>query len=195
MKKRIVSYLALLSCILPLTSCSLFYHMETGDIDIGYNTTKKDAFVANITFDKDKTEYVIPSEINGCYVTTLGGYFERGVPSPFRASSNMQELYPDADRYYSTSEEYLYEDKSFLGDEVIINNYKLFVTLPKYLKTVKYVDTNIEVAEYKKDDKTTAYVSRYVFYFNLDSSNENFYTKEGKLYTKDDVLVKDFLYE
>lgn len=104
-------------------------------------------------------------------------------------------MFPNADEYFSTNESYLYEEDLDWWDSKEVNTFKFIITLPINLTKVTFVDNSIGVANFiDVDGKMHAKIFRPTFYFIISSNNESFYTKDGYLYTKDNVLVDDFVY-
>ena len=77
----ISSILSLLFC----SSCSLTYdYIEVDNIDIGYSKIERSAYIGRVSCkDSEDRNIVLPSTYNNIVIKELGGYFGRGVPTPF----------------------------------------------------------------------------------------------------------------
>lgn len=179
-----------------LAGCSLFYDYEVvNSIGIGYSKTENRGFIAEIDWNQgDSMNIILPSTYENIPIKELGGYFGRGVPSPFAINPSIDDIFQNADYYYGTSENYLYDDLGY-WDECEIYNYNFVITLPDYLDKITFVDKSIEVAEFNLEDGTVlAKIFRSTFYFNLTTTNKNFYTNDGYLYDNEGILIDDFVY-
>lgn len=180
-------------------SCSLFYDYDkVGAFGIGYSKIEKNAFVADFDYVfGGENRIVLPSEYKGIKIKTLGGYFGRGVPSPFGVSINDDEINAGAKERYVTEESYLYDENLGWWDEVEIINCELTVVLPEYLEKIEFIRlSEIFVGEYElKNGKIKAKVVRPSFCFSISENNEYFYTLNGKIYNKkDNSLINGIVY-
>ncbi len=168
----------ILSSVFVLYSCSTSYSIdETDECVIGYN--KKNAFIGYVKYDLDTKEIYLPSEYNDVLVEDLGGYYGRGVPTPFFLA------YTGITEGFSTS-----RDEIDSNDTVIEVNIDIY--LPKYLKKCSNIRT--EVTGYYEGDHSVIFIAKCNYY--IDNSNEYFYTKNGKLYNKsNDTLVDNLIYQ
>ena len=181
-----------------LTSCSLFYEINNGDsIAIGYSKFEKNAFIGPIYCKEGvTTDIIIPDIYEGWTVTELGGYYGRGVPTPFYFYV-MDESFDDRfDEKYSTDESYIYDESLELWQDYKIHDTIINVTLPKNLESVTYSEKVIEVGITEREDGTRfADIYRVKCSFMIDESNPYFYTENGKLYEKKSgELVKGLIY-
>lgn len=161
--------------IFSLSSCSLAYNID--DLDeyvIGYS--KKNAFIGCVTYNLDTTEIRLPSEYKGVKVEELGGYYGRGVPTPFFLT------YSDITTGFTTDLDNISKNDTII--EVNINIY-----LPKYLKKCSYIQQL--VCGFSENDHDIIYIAKCNYY--IDSENEYFYTKNGKLFNKSDNTIVDKL--
>ena len=76
-----LSILSLLFC----SSCSLTYeYIELDNIDIGYSKIERSAYIGRVSSkDSEDRNIVLPSKYKNIVIKELGGYFGRGVPTPF----------------------------------------------------------------------------------------------------------------
>ena len=175
---------------LSVCSCSLFYDYDKeGRFGIGYSKIENSAFIADVDYDfGDDRKIILPSDYNGIKIKTLGGYFGRGVPSPFGLSVKAEHFFPDADRYYTTSESNLYDQNSGWWDKTEIVNCPIEIVLPQYLEKIDYLTLDvISVGEFEtKSGKTLAKIFRPTFSFSISETNKYFFTRGGKIYNKND---------
>lgn len=161
--------------IFSLSSCSLAYSID--DLDeyvIGYS--KKNDFIEYVTYNLDTTEIHLPSEYKGVKVEELGGYYGRGVPTPFCL------YYIGITNGFTTDLDEVDENDTII--EVNINIY-----LPKYLKKCSYIQQ--DVSGLSEKDHNIIYIAKCNYY--IDSENVYFYTKNGKLFNKSDNTIVDKL--
>ena len=200
MKKFLVILLSI-SLMFSLSGCSfekvpLFYSdgAEADGFFICINKTANCCFVGgyNCTEYTENLEITIPDDYNGIPIKRMGGYYGRGVPTPF--SINLADLYmnaPEESEYnavfggnideFDISEDYVVEDIVFnlnIGENIEIIEY---VVMDKYYPHIN------------DDGSITFYHS--VVNINCSDENKNFYSKDGKLYNKKtDELISDFAY-
>jgi len=201
MVKKLLSIILSICLILSLSGCflsevSLFYNdsAEKDGFDIAINKTANCCFVGsyNCTEYTENSEITIPDDYNGIPIKRIGGYFGRGVPSPFYIS--LAELYmntPDDSEYdgiycgdineFEISEEYTIKD-------VVFNLY-----IGKYIEVIEYVTMDKYYPHINEDGSITFYHS--VVNVKCSDENKHFYSKDGKLYDKEtDKLISDFAY-
>jgi len=113
-------------CVFLLTTSPSFYSFDwTGNIHVGYSEIENNAFITNINWNTDDSlEIILPSTYDNIQVKELGGYYGRGVPSPFNISTDIEAMFPNADEYFSTNESYLYEDNLDRWDSREVNTFK-----------------------------------------------------------------------
>lgn len=147
-----------------LSSCSLDYQLDTlEDYYIGYS--HKNAFIGCVNYNLETTEIHLPSFYKGVKVESLGGYFGRGVPTPFCVEYN------GISNGFSTNLD------NISGNDTIIETY-IDIYLPDYLKECNYllqlvIGTTL-------DDHDIIYIARCNYY--ISSDNDYFYSKNGKSY-------------
>lgn len=194
--KKILTALSLIF-VFSLSGCCLYYNLTTvAGVDIGYSKIEKNCFIANILWTNGESQdIVLPSYYDGIPVKELGGYFGRGVPSPFCIDTDINILFPDADYYYGTDEATVNEETNPSTTKEIYE-YKFTVTLPSELEKITYVINNVSVADYNsKDGSVTEKIFLPTYYFIISEENEFFYTESGYLYNKKtDELITDFKY-
>jgi len=181
-------------CVLEETSLLYSDYTEIDGFYIAVNKTANCCFVGgyNCTEYTENLEITIPDDYNGIPIKRMGGYYGRGVPTPF--SINLADLYmnaPEESEYnavfggnideFDISEDYVVEDIVFnlnIGENIEIIEY---VVMDKYYPHIN------------DDGSITFYHS--VVNINCSDENKNFYSKDGKLYNKKtDELIPDFAY-
>lgn len=160
-----------------LSSCSLSYKVDSLDeCVVGYS--KNNAFIGCVAYNLDTSEIHLPSEYKGVRVEELGGYYGRGVPTPF-----FLEYYDNTNtNSFVTDFDEIEESDTII--EVNINIY-----LPKYLKKCAYVQQYVSGT--RENNHNTIYIARCNYY--IDSENKYFYTLNGKLFNKNDNTIVDKL--
>lgn len=63
-------------------SCSMSYNLDCLD-EYFICYSNKNAFIGAVSYNLDTKNIYLPAEYKGVKVEGLGGYYERGVPSPF----------------------------------------------------------------------------------------------------------------
>ena len=205
MKKIIKTAVLLLICALltvafTLSGCFLFYSGEyTEDMRmfVGYSKIRKKAFVGQLSGDLENTDFVLPDEYMGCPVTTLGGYFGRGVPSPFCLEMELPEEYGEYVEEWRTFAAHDPElDETGDGWETVI----FHVALGKNLRSIRYTlpctYLGIEVDYDEEGVPVRDILYKIVPFFTVSEENETFYAEGGRLYYKDSgEPVGEFEYE
>ena len=198
--KRFITLVVLFVLILCLAGCklediSLLYTEKNSKngFEIVVNKTADCCFVGRYICVgyAENNVVTIPDDYEGTPITRIGGYYGRGVTTPF--CMDVSGLYmnaPEESRYNSV----------FYGD---INDFDISDTyrveeLTYVLDIGKNIETiiNVENPYYphiNEDGSITFYHP--VLYINCSDENENFYSENGKLYHKDtNELVTDFVY-
>ena len=179
--------------VLLVSSCSLNYDIaDYGNIIIGYSKFENNAFVGCINFDinNDNPNIVIEDNYKGIPITELGGYFGRGVPTPFCVLAEIET--PDVNRNFTTN----YDSDFIYSDNVQIHEYYVNIYLPLTLKSVTYTIKDVVCSSYENNDGeeiTDIYIVR--CNIQIDDSNKYFYSIDSKLYDKNtNTLVDKFIY-
>lgn len=164
---------------LLLSECSLHYS-ETRTVD-GLSYTmhrfRKVCFADTVTWDEELNEMVlnIPDACDGYRVTSLGGFLGTGVPCPFTVDMD------GADMYYGEGAQ---------PDDALMVQRHLTINLGKYVEEIRLADMKGCSHIAQTDEYVQIIVS-----FNCAEDNETFYSKDGKLYYREnDALVEDFYY-
>ncbi len=187
MKKIILFFACIMIVCITLSSCTTYEDVVVIDgVSYYYSEFFKEAFVGDVRYDKDgETDIVIPDMCNGHKVTSLGGYYGMGVPTPFVLSVDVTELVSGASESttYLLKEQDLYSDH-FEDRKVIVEDIKVHITLPNSLEEVMLECDCVYCTEMTDENgQNTVYVFRPVYYFEMEE-NDLFRTDEGKLYDK-----------
>ena len=186
-----------------LYRCSQFYTANNVDnIFICCNQKLKIAFIGSVDYSiVDSNNVILPSEYDGCTINKLGGYYGRGVPTPFGV--NLIDL-PEVqlkDEYYSeftTSEKYIYEENSHLWSDYEIHNVPMNITLPDKLEEIDSTFGKEILVRILPNGTRLGFAEiwRVVYHFSINENNSHFYTIDGKLYNKEtNNLIDVFIYE
>ena len=181
------------------SSCSLTYdYIEEDNIDIGYSKIERSAYIGRISCkETEEGNIILPSKYNNIVIKELGGYFGRGVPTPFGIDILINPPL-SYEEMYTTKEEYIYQSDLNWWDDYEVTTYKYYITLPSKLEKVTYTACKeIFVVTTKEEDNSIfAHIYRPVYHFFIEEENPYFYTEEGKLYNKKtNQLYEEFLYE
>ena len=166
--------------------CSLNYSVTDADgLTIGYSRLDGNAFVGCVTCAAEQTEIVIPDAYNGLPVTNLGGYFGRGVPTPFYIEPPIAE-----ENVFCTDNSEITESGALPSAKVL--NLRYTLKIGKNIKDAAFVRMPVWVAEH---DDGTVTVYRPLVYIEVDAGNRVFYAENGVMYRKaDHGRVDGFLY-
>ncbi len=199
--KRLLSVILSLSLLLALTGClaeeiSLFYD-ETAEKDgftIAINETANCCFVGGFNCKEynDNEEIVIPDEYEGKPITQIGGYYGRGVPTPFYIS--VWDIYvnvPEDSEYHTL---YSSDIRNFdINADYTVQDIVFTLSLGKNIKSIKNVYMVHYYPHINEDNSITFYHP--VVKINCSEDNKYFYSKDGKLYDKNtNALIEDFAY-
>ena len=137
----------------------------------------------------DCMQISIPDEYNGIPVTQLGGYFGRGVLSPFSINVDMRlsenDAYPDT---YPSISSFSSLPAGSKTKDILFHLY-----IGKNLKTIEFVDMDRYNPFFNEAGEVIYYHP--VVYVTCSEENPNFYAKDGRLYYKNtDALVTEFAY-
>ncbi len=177
---------------LCLSSCSLTYAYQADEngIQICYSELENNAFIGSVSLESEETEEIIlPNEYNGIPITVLGGYFGRGVPTPFNVI--FDSPHEEGKGFITWNDE---TDDSF--KDATIHDLTLSLILPKNLKSIDYVEKYVHGVELTNEDGTThAEIYRVRLCLSIDENNAYFYSEDGKLYDrKTNQLINEFIY-
>ena len=189
-----------LSVLIALLLCGCTYNdCETvSDMRFLYGTylffgnyNPDGAAVSYYTWDGDpeKTDIVIPEKYGKQKIKCLGGYFGRGLPSPFFIDcSSYLGIKSDVDETVGSLTGSMDPSMIEPGTKVVYTDFTIH--LSKYIEKI-YARADATV--YTVRGEKTAYCPRVSII--CDEDNTTFYSKDGKLYYRqDDTLVDGFLY-
>ena len=195
--KKLFTLAVTIILILTLCSCtaSILYNDDAyvDGLYISINKTANRCFVGGYTPTNNNDSRIIniPDEYNGVPVKQLGGYFGRGVPSPFSISLSD---------YINSSPESEYGGV-FTGDpaeyaidvDYTVENVVFVLSIGKNISSIEYVMMD-EYYPYTNEDGSIIFYHPVVT-VNCSDENKHFYSKDGKLYNKKtDELIEDFSY-
>lgn len=197
--KRLSAFVLILAFVFTFSGCqfldsSLFYSEDAhwDGFDIHINKTMKKCFVGqyNCTEYTDGMEITVPDSCDGVPVTTLGGYFGKGVPTPFNISV--------ADIYMNTEDDMVWSFDSInsksVATEYEITELEFVLNIGENVSEIRNVKMDVYYPHINDDGSTTFYHP--VVIIECDEDNERFYSKDGKLYDKKtDELIEDFAYK
>lgn len=194
--KKILSLVLLFALTLSLTGCSLFYGSADElyyGFDIGYSEFYNEAFVAAYHWDgTDGARITIPEEYNDIPVTSFGGYIGRGFPMPtmihFKDDVKLKNtLCPSATEWFSTSD----AEIIWQLENCCFITYSFSLHVSKNIEKITDLSLDyFDVAKTVEEDITYHTVFVYLFTVTCDEENKHFYSKDGKLYFRenDDVV-------
>ncbi len=166
--------------------------VQTDDLFIGINKTANCCYVGAIDANDSDTDITIPDTYNDIPITRIGGYYGRGVPTPFYI--DIYEGYVNAEE----GSEYTGVicgpiDEYEFDIEYTVEDIQFTLNLGKNIEVIEYADMNLYYPHTNDDGSITFYHP--VVYINCSEENEHFYSKDGMLYDKtNDELITDFSY-
>ena len=199
--KKFLTIIILICVCFSLSGCffeeiSLLYSdLEYNDgFLIAVNESAKCCFVGHY----DCTEYVesaeitIPDEYNGMPIKRIGGYYGRGVPTPFAISLSSDDYMnaPEGSKYDAVFSNI----ESFdISEDYTVKEIVFTLNIGKNIDTVEFVDGDSYFPHINDDESITFYHP--VVWINCSEENKFFYSKDGKLYNKStNSLISDFAY-
>ena len=197
MKKPLVLilsvFIALLLCGCTYNDCETVGDMQFlyGSFLFSQNYNPDGAAVSAYVWDGDpeKTDIVIPEKFDKQKVKCLGGYLGRGFPSPF---------YIDCDSYLGIKSDVdeMGESMTFSMDASMIEPGTRVIYTDFTIHLSKYIEkiyARADATEYTVNGEKIAYCPRVRII--CDEDNKTFYSKDGKLYYRqDDTLADGFFY-
>lgn len=190
----IIALLCFSGCFFP-EETALFY--KSSEIVNGFwiaiNQTAGCCFVSDYEYNgEDNRNLIIPDECSGYPITRLGGYYGRGLPCPFgiSLSDEFRSLSEHSEYYQMCHSKNSLLDSSFTEADIIELNFNLHIG--KNIETIVYVDMDSYYVCANEDGELSVYHP--TVYITCSAENKHFYSENGKLYTKDGVLVEEFAY-
>ena len=199
--RKFLAILLCISFIFCLSGCffdevSLFYSdfAEVDGLYVGINKISNCCFVGDYRCPvyTENFEIIIPDDYEGMPIKRIGGYFGRGVPTPFSISlADLCMNAPKGSKY----------DAVFCGDisefnipeDYVVEDVVFHLHIGKNIDTIEFVVMD-EYYPHMNDDGSITFYHPVV---NIICSDENrhFYSKDGKLYhKKTDEFLSDFAY-
>lgn len=185
--------IALLICGCTYNDCETVSDMQFlyGSYLFFKNYNPGGAAVSYYTWDGDpeKTDIVIPEKYGKQKIKCLGGYFGRGLPSPFFIDcSSYLGIKSDVDE--------MGESMTFSMDASMIEPSTRVIYTDFTIHLSKYIEkiyARADATEYTVNGEKIAYCPRVRII--CDEDNKTFYSKDGKLYYRqDDTLADGFFY-
>lgn len=194
----LVLSLALIMCIsaCPNEKLALQYNESEEKLGfyIGINKTANCCFAGSFDCDKyiENMEITIPDHYEGIPIKRIGGYFGRGVPTPFCIS--VADLYMNAPDKSEFDCIYTGDIHSFkIEEEYKVEELKFTLNIGRNVDTIAKVSMDCYYPHINSDGSITFYHP--VVNINCSDKNKHFYSKDGKLYIKEtNELVSDFEY-
>ena len=168
---------------------------DSGAVHFGYNVISRKAFAGAYVWDgEDETRTIlVPERTHGVKITALGGYVDRGVPTPFcvvfpeEYQSYGEGVLGDRATYESVRKE-----KEAAGVACNLQEIEFTVELGRYVKTA--VLTADKYCVRRETDGSVTFTHP-VYYFICDEANKTFYSEDGRLYERGTgALVTDYAY-
>jgi hypothetical protein len=199
--KKLLPLALLTGLVFGLTGCvleevSLLYSCdEWNGFTIGVNKAASSCFVGAYTSTDyiENQEITIPDEYENKPITRIGGYYGRGVPTPFSISLEKDAYMnaPEGSAYHAVYvgniPDYHITDAHSVEDLVFTLN------IGKNIKSIDYVIMDTNYPHVNEDGSVTFYHP--VVHINCSEENARFYSKDGKLYNKKtDELISVFAY-
>ncbi len=196
--KKLLTVLCVVVSMTFFSGCCLFYDLvrNVNGFDVGYSARTNDAFLGSYSWDgkEESLNIEIPEEYKGAPITSLGGYFGRGVPTPFNIEVSRQAqqlLSPNALRWSGMDIR-----TAARLDNVVVEYYTFNVRLSKNIKELQLISLDrltVSITEENQVEYYKVYVLK--CNFTCDEDNKVFYAQDGKLFYKNSgKLVENIFY-
>ena len=197
--KRLSAFVLVFALVFVFSGCqlldsSLFYSEDAycDGVQIYINKAAGKCFVGqyNSTEYTENMEITIPDYCEGVSVTTIGGYYGKGVPTPF--------VITVADVYMNSNDNMVWNFDSITSTSVAteyeIAELEFVLNIGENVSEIRNVNMDVYYPHINDDGSTTFYHP--VVYIECDEDNRHFYSDDGKLYDKKtDELIVDFAYK
>lgn len=191
---KIAAFVVLLSYVAALAP-QLMKYDDSEALHTAYNVISREAFAGGYVWDgnDDTKTIIVPDRTHGVKITSLGGYYGKGFPTPFGAV--LPEVYQswgegvigDRETFESVRAE-----KEAAGVKCSLQEIKFFVELGRYVKSAELTTDEYYVRN-EADGSVT--FTHPVYYFLCDEANKTFYSENGKLFeNRTGTCVTDFAY-
>ena len=167
-------------------------YVETDSVGIVY---KRFGYASVVLFEWDgnpeNMSFTVPDEFEGHQITAFGGNY--GQHRPFHIDISNNNVSMRCDKGFLDSYQL---DKDHTYDE-----YVFVINLGTNISEIKNIDKNLYGARETTDDNgNDIYEMEYKisYYFNVAPENETFYSKDGKVYRRDngmEVTELEFIWE
>ncbi len=172
-RMRIIAGMLSLTLLAGCTGYDTTANADGINYAIAKNGTK--AFVSEISWDGEKPlKAVIPEQINGASVTTLGGFYGSGVPMPF-------QILAEENAYDFTAEN---PNLSEYGAPVIFEDIPVDISLPKTVTDVNGTVSNGWFVS--RNEYGESVFRRPAVRFMCSDENPEFAAENGVLIQKED---------
>ena len=182
-----VILIAVICCFSAFALCGCtpaqYESFEYGNITGAYS--RHDAFIGMCFWDGGDKVIELPDEYNGVPVTKLGGATGIGVPNAFYI--NLRD------------KDYNYHGNTIKLPDSEYEKIMFTVKIGKNLQRIERVEGKMFFGSVITDENgeeifDTLY--KVVYYFEVDSNNAAYYSKDGRLYRKsNDTVVDEFFYD
>ena len=200
--RKVLSIALIVFIVLSLSGCSLdevsFFYCDDADangFDISINRISNCCFVGryNCTEYTDNLEITIPDNYDGIPIKRIGGYFGRGLPTPFGISLASYVNTPKGSEFDSPFSVVGDLDDYEFSEEYNVECPVFRLVIGKNIEVIEHVEMNNYFPHINEDGSITLYHP--VVYIICSEENEHFYSKDGKLYDKKtDELITAFAY-
>ncbi len=182
--KRISVLLITGAVMLCAAGCTTYNDNEVADgLDIYYSRFGGDAFAGRYYWNgsEDSMTITVPDEYKGYKINSLGGFFGTGVPMFFRVEPDDKE---NNGYYYKyTYPEY---DPGAEYKELVFT-----LEIGKNISKIKGVEDGFL---YRKNENGAVVCCEVVYNIICAEGNDNYYSKDGRLYLRSDDTLVDLPY-
>lgn len=200
--KKLFTIILSIGFIISLSGClfddvSFLYNdtAEKDGFDIVINKSANCCYVAEYKCVDytDGLEITIPDDYEGIPIKRIGGYYGRGLPMPF--SISLADLYMNApkdskyDAVFGDDIKKLEISEDYTVEEIVFR-----LNIGENIEVIENVEMDNFYPHINEDGSITFYHP--VVSVNCSDKNKRFYSKDGKLYTRNtDELVSVFSYQ
>ena len=190
--------------LLMFRQCSYSYTYDfeySDEQNAGFYVSEKakDAFCVDVYLKDGESKIVIPDEYRGYKVSALGGFIGRGAPCPFEIHISEKAL-ETLGCNEICGDYYLEKNYNYHVQEGEYENLYLYIHIGKNINEIKRVldrDSFLfyaaNITENEGEEAQIDIVYKVFAYYIVDEENKTFYSKDGKVYKKEnDNLVLGF---
>lgn len=189
MKKIIIVIASVTVLCMIFCACSVYYSesAQYEGFDVHINRKENCCFVGKYTASGENEEITVPDEYDGVPITSLGGYYGRGMPTPFYIDLK--------DAFYSvppSDSDHRITGKDSLGSEEI-QDIVFTLNIGKNIKELKKINSAYFYPNVDENGDVCYYHA--VVYVNCSEDNPVFYSEDGRLFSREtNDLVTSFDY-